>query len=99
MIIQGVKGEFADKTFETTEDTFVLGRDVSSCNIIFPDKVKGISRVHCKINFSGGRYYITDLGSANGTSVNQRRLEKQQTVELHSGDCIRLANSDFIISF
>ena len=71
-----------------------------------PDMVNGavthnpaISRVHCKINFSGGRYYITDLGSANGTSVNQRRLEKQQTVELHSGDCIRLANSDFIISF
>jgi len=58
-----------------------------------------ISRVHCAITFNSGRYYITDLGSANGTYVNQNRLEKQQTVEIHSGDYIKLANSDFIVSF
>ena len=58
-----------------------------------------ISRVHCKISFVQGRYYLTDMGSANGTYVNQQRLEKQQTVQLNSGDYIRLANSDFIISF
>lgn len=71
-----------------------------------PDMVNGalthnpaISRVHCKVSFNGGRYYITDMGSANGTFVNQQRLEKQQTVELHNGDYLRLANSDFIVSF
>ena len=39
------------------------------------------------------------MGSANGTYVNQQRLEKQQTVEINSGDYLKLANSDFIISF
>ena len=58
-----------------------------------------ISRVHCKITFAQGRYYLTDMGSANGTYVNQQRLEKQQTVEINSGDYLKLANSDFIISF
>ena len=58
-----------------------------------------ISRVHCKISFVQGRYYLTDMGSANGTYVNQQRLEKQQTVEINSGDYLKLANSDFIISF
>ena len=58
-----------------------------------------ISRVHCKVTYSAGRYYLTDLGSANGTYVNQQRLEKQQTVELHSGDYLKLANSDFIVAF
>lgn len=58
-----------------------------------------ISRVHCKISFAQGRYYLTDMGSANGTYVNQQRLEKQQTVEINSGDYLKLANSDFIISF
>jgi len=71
-----------------------------------PDMVNGaithnpaISRVHCKISYSAGRYYITDMGSANGTYVNQQRLEKQQTVEINSGDYLKLANSDFIVSF
>ena len=58
-----------------------------------------ISRVHCKISFVQGRYYLTDMGSANGTYVNQQRMEKQQTVEINSGDYLKLANSDFIISF
>lgn len=58
-----------------------------------------ISRVHCKVTYSAGRYYLTDMGSANGTYVNQQRLEKQQTVELHSGDYLQLANSDFIVAF
>ncbi len=58
-----------------------------------------ISRVHCKITFAQGRYYLTDMGSANGTFINQQRLEKQQTVEINSGDYLKLANSDFIISF
>lgn len=58
-----------------------------------------ISRVHCKIAFIEGRYYLTDLGSANGTSLNHTKLEKQQTVEIHSGDYITLANSEFIVSY
>lgn len=71
-----------------------------------PDAVDGavthnpaISRVHCKVSFNGGRYFITDMGSANGTYVNQNRLGKQQTTEIKNGDYLRLANSDFIISF
>lgn len=58
-----------------------------------------ISRVHCKVTYSAGRYYLTDMGSANGTWINQQKLEKQQIVELHSGDYLKLANSDFIVTF
>lgn len=58
-----------------------------------------ISRVHCKITYSKGKYYLTDMGSANGTYINQRRLENQQTVEINNGDYLKLANSDFVISF
>lgn len=71
-----------------------------------PDMVNGavthnpaISRVHCKITYSNGRYYLTDMGSANGTYLNQQKLEKQQTVPVNSGDYLKLANSDFIITF
>lgn len=71
-----------------------------------PDMVNGavthnpaISRVHCKITYSNGRYYLTDMGSANGTYLNQQKVEKQQTVPVNSGDYLKLANSDFIITF
>ncbi len=58
-----------------------------------------ISRVHCKITFAQGRYYLTDMDSANGTFINQQRLEKYQMVQLNNGDYLKLANSDFIVSF
>ncbi|MBQ2943218.1 MAG: FHA domain-containing protein [Ruminococcus sp.] len=58
-----------------------------------------ISRVHCKISYASGKYYLTDMGSANGTFVNQQRLNKQQTVELNRGDYLKLANSEFVVSF
>ncbi len=58
-----------------------------------------ISRVHCKISYSYGRYYLTDLGSLNGTFVNSIKLFKRQTVELHDGDYLKLADSDFVITF
>lgn len=71
-----------------------------------PDMVNGavthnpaISRVHCKVTYTSGKYYLTDMGSANGTYVNQQKLGKQQTVELHSGDYLKLANSDFIVKY
>lgn len=58
-----------------------------------------ISRVHCKISFVQGRYYLTDMGSANGTYINQQKLDSHQTVELNNGDYLKMANSDFVISF
>lgn len=58
-----------------------------------------ISRKHCKIFYSRGTYYLTDLGSANGTYINQRRLQPNETCKLLNGDYIRLANSDFIVNY
>ncbi len=58
-----------------------------------------ISRVHCKITFLSGCYYVTDMGSANGTYVNDSLLSKDQPVQVRSGDSLKLANSSFVISY
>ena len=34
-----------------------------------------VSRNHARITFDSGRYYVTDLNSANGTSLGNHRLE------------------------
>jgi hypothetical protein len=42
---------------------------------------------------NGGRASIMDLGSSNGTFVNQVRLQQRQAVELRAGDVIGLSRS------
>ncbi len=49
-----------------------------------------VSRVHASINYLDGSYYLTDLGSTNGTFVNETRISKKK---LASGDLIRMGTT------
>ena len=51
-------------------------------------KEQHVSRQHAVINYRDGVFMITDLGSANGVYVNDRRLN--EPFPLASGDVIRL---------
>lgn len=53
------------------EGETVIGRG-DGCQIIVNDDL--VSRRHARILLDGGRPYVEDLGSANGTFVNQARL-------------------------
>ena len=59
------------------------------------DYNNAISRRHCRIIKQNGIFYIIDEGSANGTFVNNVRLEQGNRQMIKQGDTIRLANSDF----
>jgi hypothetical protein len=50
----------------------------------------GVSRLHAKILYMDGNFYIKDMGSINGTWLNNLRLEPHQLVPLERGDNIRL---------
>lgn len=56
---------------------------------------KMISRKHCRIIKRNGKFYISDVGSANGTYVNHVRVMQGQLCQINRGDIIRLADSDF----
>lgn len=51
----------------------------------------GVSRRHARITFMGGHYVIQDLGSTNGTWVNNRRLLSNELCHLRDNDIINLA--------
>lgn len=56
-----------------------------------------VSRRHAIIQAQGEReFWLVDLGSANGTYVNGRRIS--QSVRLHNGDLIRIAKHDLEFS-
>lgn len=78
-------------------DGLQLGR-VDAVHNVFPDVDLtsdggldgGVSRRHCRIYEDGGRYFIEDLGSANGTFLGGERLPPYFPHRLEDGDRLRL---------
>jgi|GEM_PF-4436116 len=71
-----------------------VGRD-SECDICIPDH--RISRQHAKISVTQLGLVVEDLGSANGTSVNDQKISKPTLFQ--SGDKIKFHNMEFIAEF
>ena len=59
-------------------------------------KDDSISRIHAEIRKNKDTYFLTDLNSTNGTFYNNRRLEANETVELHPQDAIRFADIEYV---
>ncbi|TNE49523.1 MAG: FHA domain-containing protein [Deltaproteobacteria bacterium] len=70
-----------------------LGRD-PECDL-FIDNI-GISREHCRILYRGGRFFLRDNGSSNGTFLNNNRVTHES--ELHDQDEIQLGKYRVIFS-
>jgi len=65
--------------------TFVVGRR-EDCDLSLGFRL--VSHVHAVIFRRGGRHFVRDLNSRNGTFVNARRIRE---TELHDGDEVRIA--------
>lgn len=72
-----------DAAVDLPEVGAFLGRAVE-CIVRTDDAL--VSRRNCKISALGGRWYVEDLGSANGTYINERRIQRDA---LNHGDVIR----------
>lgn len=79
---------------DINKDSFVIGKKADLCDGVVGFN-KMISRSHCRVDKCGSQYTVTDLQSANGTYINNVRLQANQPYPIKSGDIIRMANSDF----
>jgi pSer/pThr/pTyr-binding forkhead associated (FHA) protein len=69
--------------------SWLIGRS-PNCAITIPNP--SVSRCHAVIGRSAtGGFYITDVGSSNGTFVNRRRLAPLERRPLRDGDLIGLS--------
>ena len=68
----------------------VLGRSAAESDFVVD--APAISRAHCKVFEREDRIYVEDLGSANGTLVNGRKLTQGEPVALRGGDELQLAD-------
>ena len=55
-----------------------------------------VSKDHVQIRRHGDGFQIQDLGSSNGTTLNEARLEPQVPTDLQSGDLLRLGRVEMV---
>ncbi|MDO4549993.1 MAG: SpoIIE family protein phosphatase [Planctomycetia bacterium] len=91
-LLRLIKGFSPGKTFLLGENAVTLGRS-HECEILL--EVPSVSRKHARIFYRGGKHFLEDLGSRNGTLVNN--IPIHETVELHNRDRIQVCS--IIISF
>lgn len=84
------EGPYRGKKLPLEQCRHVMGRRVS-CDIVLAETT--VSRRHACLDYLDGNYYLTDLGSANGTFVNGNQIQRKK---LAPGDEIVLGNSRFI---
>jgi hypothetical protein len=88
--IWGLQDEQNDEFYEFSEENMVIGRLLLETDITFKDK--NISRKHATVLKRGNSWYIQDLGSANGTYLNQKPLLANIQYLLQDGDTLRFAD-------
>jgi len=85
-----VRGRDVGQMFEVADSqAATLGRSVK-CDIRVPDGQA--SRSHCRVERIGNDWSITDLGSSNGTFVNEERVTE---ATLRSGDVILVGTTAY----
>lgn len=82
------KGPEPGKIFLLSKNEITLGRDANN-EIALNDAE--ISRNHCRFTFQGGGYAVEDLGSTNGTNVNNQPVSAAQM--LRGGDKIQCGDN------
>ncbi len=80
------------KEFTLERKSTVIGRKTDA-DLRIP--LSEISRAHCELTQNGRSVTLRDLGSSNGTFVNDERIEDD--TELEPGDRVRIGPVHFIV--
>ena len=75
------------RVFELSKDRVIIGR-LPESDVSVPDP--GVSRRHAEVRRQDGRYVVTDLGSTNGTMVNEAPVGERV---LEDGDRITIGRT------
>ncbi len=95
--IEGVSGYYQNVFFPLSDKKVVFGRNPDYCNIVFPNALPGVSRIHCEISIEKNNLYIKlkDLGSSQGTFLEGgKRLDALQEVVLSAGQTFTIGENN-----
>jgi hypothetical protein len=83
-------GKWRGKNILVKRLPFLIGRD-SACHLRPTSAL--VSNRHCVLLARGGKVYVRDLGSTNGTLLNGEKITDER--ELHTNDGLRVGSVDF----
>lgn len=84
-------GQFAGRALMLHQGVTTIGRGPGN-DLFLGDG--SVSRTHARLSFAEGVWYLEDVGSANGVSVNRRPVKGQ--LGLRHGDTVRFGNLEAI---
>ena len=72
-----------------------IGRDASTCRLVYQDGTPGVSNKHCQVHFDQGQFVVTDLNSTYGTFLaNGQRIAPDTPMKLAPGSAFYLGEAD-----
>lgn len=90
MLLRVMSGDLAGQAFALVGE-MVIGR-ATTCTLFVPDRQS--SREHAKLYYDGADLIVEDLGSHNGTYLNNERITREPVV---AGDVIRIGGTHFAV--
>jgi len=93
---QRVNGKFINRLIVNHDDHGLVGR---SSKLLFQIEDPCVSAVHCRIHQDGnGRLCLTDLGSCNGTKLNDLRISPFRKIYLSNNSVVSIGSTDLKIA-
>ncbi|HLJ94564.1 MAG TPA: SpoIIE family protein phosphatase [Gemmataceae bacterium] len=89
-----LKGQNSKQNIALEKDRILMGRN-ANCDIVLPANDFAVSREHACILRVQGKFFIEDMGSRNGTYVNNQPVTERRP--LNDKDRIRIC--DFLYGF
>lgn len=90
VVVKVVSGSMKGTEFPVKAPTITLGRS-SESDFQVHDTL--ISRVHCRLTYEGGNWYVEDLNSTNGTWMVGQKVNKRVLLPLRTS--VRVGNTIF----
>jgi two-component system, cell cycle response regulator len=94
ILLRVLEGQEPGRGYQVAKVPVTLGRD-AICDISITDG--RLSRQHAMLFYYSPEFYLKDLGSTNGSFVNDQRIKQQV---LNSGDHIKIGSTvlEFILT-
>ncbi len=90
-ILEVTRGPMAGQKRALSGDTsFSIGRRGSNDFKILD---KGVSRIHCRVDYDGDYFWLVDCNSHNGTFLNGERVTNSM---LYDGDVVTVGHSQLV---
>lgn len=80
-----------------TSYPFFIGKAETDIHLKIDDST--VSRYHCRIDREETFFYLTDLGSTNGTFLNGTRMIPFERLKMEEGDYILISRKKYLFSF